>query len=219
MAAGATQGDRGDGGDEGGAAEHKRGKQGTRDRVLQVALALFNQRGADRVTTADIAQAAGINEGNLYYYFQRKEALILALFDFFAAAALATAEQIPAGGADPAAYTAYQRGWFAVMWEYRFFYRDGGALRVLAPSLREGLVALRQRSQTAVRAVFGQMRANGLMAATDDDIDGLIGNIFIVSSYWMDYRLAEQGGEIGAEDLAWGLRQVERLVLPYLRRP
>ena len=190
-------------------------KSGTRERVLQVALALFNERGADRVTTAEIAQAAGINEGNLYYYFQKKEQLVLALFEFFAAATIAAAELEPADPADPASYASYQRGWFELMWEYRFFYRDGGALRVLAPSLRDALAVLSRRSQAALRHVFLLLRENGLMRATDGEIDVLISNLWIVSSYWMYFRLADRGGPVTREDLAWGLRQVEALAAPY----
>ena len=184
--------------------------------MLEVALALFNDRGADRVTTAEIADAAGINEGNLYYYFQKKEQLALALFDFFAAALIATAERPIENPADPASYVAYQRGWFELMWEYRLFYRDGPALRGMAPSLRARLADLTARSQAEVRRVFCLMRDNGFMAATDDDIDILIGNLWIVSSYWMDFRLVEHGAAVTPEDLAWGFRQVEHLARPYL---
>jgi AcrR family transcriptional regulator len=193
-----------------------RARSGTRDRVLAVALTLFNERGADRVTIADIAQAAGINEGNLYYYFQKKEQLVLALFEGFAASAMEAAERQVADPRDPLAYAVYQRGWFDVMWEYRFFYRDGGALRVLAPGLRNGLADLRARSQAAVRHVYLLMRTHGLMRASDEDIEVLLGNVWIVSSYWMDFRRGEHGGAVTREDLAWGLRQVERLVRPYL---
>ncbi len=188
----------------------------TRDRILAVALALFNERGADRVTTAEIADAAAINEGNLYYYFQKKEQLALALFDDFATALIATAERPIENPADPASYTAYQRGWFELMWDYRLFYRDGPALRSMAPRLRECLAGLTLRGQAEVRRVFSLMRDNGFMVATDDDIDVLIGNLWIVSSYWMDFRLVEHGAPVTPEDLAWGFRQVERLARPYL---
>jgi AcrR family transcriptional regulator len=184
--------------------------------VLEVALALFNERGADRVTTAEIAGAAGINEGNLYYYFQKKEQIALALFDFFAAALIATAERPIENPARPASYTAYQRGWFELMWDYRLFYRDGSTLRAMAPTLRARLAELTLRGQAEVRRVFSLMRAHGFMRATDDDIDVLIGNLWIVSSYWMDFRIVEQGAPVTPEDLAWGFRQVERLARPYL---
>jgi AcrR family transcriptional regulator len=192
-----------------------RAKSATRDRVLAVSLELFNERGIDRVTTAEIAEAASINEGNLYYYFQKKEQLALALFEYFAAAALATADQALGDPAAPETYAAYNRGWFALMWDYRFFYRDGGALRAVAPALRERLTELTRRGQASVRRVFGLMRAHGLMRATDEEVEALIANIWIVSSYWMDFRHGG-GGTITPADLEWGQRQLDFLCRPYL---
>ena len=193
-----------------------RSRTGTRQRVLQVALALFNDRGIDRVTTAEIADAAFINEGNLYYYFQKKEHLALALFDVFSDALVATAERRVADPADPNAFAIYHRGWFDLMWEFRFFYRDGAALRILAPSLREKLHGLTLRGQSAVRRVFTLMRAHAFLRASDDEIAMLIDNLWIVSSYWMDYRRRDASSSVTQEDLAWGFRQVEMLVRPYL---
>ncbi len=188
----------------------------TRDRVLQVSLALLNTHGLDRVTTAEIAGAASMNEGNLYYYFQRKEQLVEALFDLFADAMLAVAEQRLQNPADPESYAAYQRGWFDLMWDFRFFYRDGAALRALKPDLRDRMAAMNTRGQAAVRRVFFQMQAHGLLHATEPDIDLLIGNLWIVSSYWMDFRNTAAGAATSPEDLAWGYRQVQALYLPYL---
>lgn len=66
-----------------------RARSSTRDRILDSALDLFNGRGPDRVTTAEIAEAVKINEGNLYYHFRTKESLVLALFARFEADAVA----------------------------------------------------------------------------------------------------------------------------------
>jgi AcrR family transcriptional regulator len=184
--------------------------------VLEVTLALFNERGINRVTTAEIAETAGINEGNLYYYFQKKEQLALALFDLFAEALVATAERQLPDPSDPDAYAAYQRGWFDLMWDFRFFYRDGTALRAMAPSVREKLQELNMRGQAEVRRVFMLLRSFGLFRASDDEIDVLIDNLWIVSGYWMDYRLRDGATTLTPEDLAWGFRQVEMLARPYL---
>ena len=198
------------------AAKPAKAGASTRERVLDVALALFNARGFLRVTTAEIAEAAGINEGNLYYWFRRKDQIAQALFGRFEVALVAVAEA-PIG--DPAvleSYAAYQRRWFGLMTDFRFLYRDGPALRALAPAMLQPLQALNVRGQAALRRVFGEMVAHGVMRASSANIEVLIGNLWIVSAYWMDYRAVETGEELGEADFAWGFRQVEMLTWPYL---
>ena len=47
--------------------------QKTRDKILAASLVLFNQRGFGAVTTAGIAEQAGILEGTLWYHFRAKK--------------------------------------------------------------------------------------------------------------------------------------------------
>ena len=193
----------------------------TRERVLSVALGLLNERGLPRVTTAEIADAAGINEGNLYYYFQRKEQLVEALFDRFAKAMVTAAEQPIADPSSIASYVAYQRGWFGLMWDYRFFYRDSLSVRALAPALRKHVAALNERAQQSVRHIFSEMAAHDLLRASSGEIEILVSNIWIVSAYWMDFLALQkshddQAEAIGTTDLEWGFRQVVMLYRPYL---
>ena len=57
----------------------------TRDRILECALHLFNQKGEPNVSTMEVANEMGISPGNLYYHFHGKEPLILGLFERFQA--------------------------------------------------------------------------------------------------------------------------------------
>jgi AcrR family transcriptional regulator len=192
-------------------------KISTSDRILDAALALFNERGAAHVTTADIAAAAAMREGNLHYHFRRKEQLVEALFARFQDDEIATAEQRLADPSDPKSYTAYQAGWFALMWRYRCFYRDATTLFAQAPSLRAPFAETQSRARQAVQAVAAQAIANGLMRATPAQIERLVTNVWIVSSYWMEYWAANTGlGTLQPDDLAWGLRQIESLYEPYM---
>ena len=68
-------------------------RQNTRERILVTCRKLFNTSGVAAVTTAAIAEAVGINEGNLYYYFKKKADIVSELFEQFAAEQLRVASQ------------------------------------------------------------------------------------------------------------------------------
>lgn len=53
----------------------------TRRRLLERALALFQQRGVEATTMRDIAKAAGMSLGAAYYYFPSKEAMVFAFYE------------------------------------------------------------------------------------------------------------------------------------------
>ena len=53
----------------------------TRERILNSALDLFRDHGFDQTTMRQIAGAAGVATGAAYYYFDSKEALVLAYYE------------------------------------------------------------------------------------------------------------------------------------------
>lgn len=56
-------------------------KTATRERILTVAIQLFQEQGWESATTRDIALAAGIANGTLFNYFASKEAIAAALIE------------------------------------------------------------------------------------------------------------------------------------------
>jgi AcrR family transcriptional regulator len=53
----------------------------TRDRILEAALEMFHDRGFDSTTMREIAGRAGVATGAAYYYFDSKNAIVLAFYD------------------------------------------------------------------------------------------------------------------------------------------
>ena len=196
---------------------------GTRERILSACRALFNERGPAQVTTAEIAGAVGIAEGNLHYHFQRKEQIIEALFDDYAEAtrhvAISYACDDPQIGAATARHGAYLAAWFNLMWEWRVFYRDGAAFLRLAPGLKPRWRALGDEAQAEVLRAFDAMIAEGLLEASREEIGSLIVNVWIVSAFWLEYLLTMRGVTIiERQHLDWGAKQVQSLLAPYLTR-
>jgi AcrR family transcriptional regulator len=53
----------------------------TREKILQTALALFNQHGYTQVTIRMIAGDMGISSGNLNYHFKKREDILVVLYE------------------------------------------------------------------------------------------------------------------------------------------
>jgi len=190
----------------------------TRRNILEVSLGLFNERSPAQVTTAEIAASAGVAEGNLHYHFRRKADLLVALFDMFEAEAMTAAVfELDPDDAPLEASVDYQRKWFRLMWAHRWFYRDAASLYSLAPGLRMRVRALTIRAQDLVRSVLKRLIRSGVLSATEDDVEHLLTNIWIISLYWIDYLRCTSGREALREaDFEWGYKQVVALYSPFL---
>jgi AcrR family transcriptional regulator len=53
----------------------------TKDRILEAALAVFRERGFQQATMREIAAKAGVAVGAAYYYFDSKDAIVLAFYE------------------------------------------------------------------------------------------------------------------------------------------
>jgi AcrR family transcriptional regulator len=73
---------------------------GTRDRILDAALALLDAEGYGRLTQPQVAKAAGITQGHLTYYFPTRSALLLAVAEHSLRADLGRALKAGKGEAD-----------------------------------------------------------------------------------------------------------------------
>ncbi len=186
-------------------------KTSTRDRILEACRKLFNERGPNKVTTAEIAESVGISEGNLHYHFQRKDQIVEALFDRFVAA-LAQAGSTPERHA--ARHRQYLEGWFETMWEWRLFYT--AVTYHLAPSLQPRLSELTRTGQEQVACMLQALVRDGLLRATPAELEALVVNAWIIGGSWIDYVGARQGvATITREHLHWGRAQIEALFAPY----
>jgi AcrR family transcriptional regulator len=55
--------------------------EATRQRILAAALQVFRERGFEAATMREIASAAGVAVGAAYYYFDSKDALVMAFYE------------------------------------------------------------------------------------------------------------------------------------------
>lgn len=75
----------------------------TRQRILEAARGLFRDRGYSNTSTADLAMAASVAEGSIYYHFGSKQALLAELGRAFARGMVAAmlGSELPGTFIDP----------------------------------------------------------------------------------------------------------------------
>jgi len=190
----------------------------TRQRILDVTLALYNERGEPQVSTSLIATELGISAGNLHYHFRRKDELSAALLDQFV------------GELDtllpPAGWRAdsVEDVWLLLhlileaLWRYRFLFRDLSGIMSRDRRAGQRLATVFERAVQASRGICLGLAESDLMIATGVEIDALSVNIAVVCFYWLSFESARHPRKGTSEaTMARGAFQVLMLVAPFLR--
>ncbi len=194
--------------------------QDTRTRIVDAALTLFNGDGAHAVSTRHVAAKLGISPGNLYYHFTNKEEIVLALYERIETELLGilAPPQAPVPSFD--AVLAYLDRRFAHLWDYRFFYRDLTGLLQDVPGLKERYRLLAGRAQENARQIFRRMIEQDWMEATDEQVELLAANAWIVLSQWFTYwQVMSRRKSIQSADIHEGIRHLVALFSPLLKAP
>ncbi len=168
----------------------------TKDRIVVTALSQFNEHGYGAVTTAALASECGIAEGNLWYHFKTRTALLDAIGERFAAAIEARLAMRPGG--DPLGdYAALMATVMAEFREFRFLYRDQQAYG-------EEAATIRANAPRWLEATFGQIESHlaalvdaGLLDWPRERLRDLAINATIILRYGLDHyrELGEPIGE------------------------
>ncbi len=100
-----------------------------RDRILEFALGLMNEEGAEAANTTRIAAALGISPGNLYYHFRNREEIVRVLFEALETEFRAVLVEDVGPPITPVRFAGFYLRSFDLAWRYRFFF--GGLLGLL----------------------------------------------------------------------------------------
>jgi AcrR family transcriptional regulator len=189
----------------------------TRDRILDAALALFNEQGTGAVSTNHIAAAIAISPGNLYYYFRNKEDIIRALFERLFAAWDETF-QLPADGTPGLADMERMiAGNYRTVWSYRFAYRELAALLQNDPELQAQYQSVRKQGYAGFTQLLAAFAAAGVISlpASPQERKALTELCWIISEQWPT-NIELQGRPLDATAIQEGIDLMWHIFRPYL---
>lgn len=187
-------------------------------RILDVTLTLYNERGEPRVSTSLIAAELGISAGNLHYHFRRKDELSAALLEQFVGE-LDGLLPPPGWRADNV-----EDVWlllhliFEALWRYRFLFRDLSGIMSRDRRAGQRLAIVFERAVQASRGICLGLVERDQMVATGSEIDALSTNIAVVALYWLSFESARHPRQdASGAGMAKGVYQVLMLVAPFLK--
>jgi AcrR family transcriptional regulator len=194
----------------------------TRERILELALRLYNEFGEPNVTTTVIADEMNISPGNLYYHFRNKDEITNSIFEDFERE-IDSLLDLPRNRE-----LNIEDAWlflhllFEVIWRYRCFYRDINDLLSRNRKLEVHFQRIIDRkTQTAERLCTELVKA-GSMVASNTEVKSVATSMVLVSTYWLSFeyvRHARQFSDpaVQGRSVAKGAYQVLSLLAPYLQ--
>ena len=172
----------------------------TKDRILETARELFNARRFGNVTTAELAAECGIAEGNLWYHFKNKRALLEAITEQFLVDVEDRLALLPS---DPEIILQeYAEMLFALMSEirqYRFLYRDQADYGEHTDNLLKRLPGIYRDTQTQFQSFFHGMIKGEHLKLDRQSIPALATNSVLILRYHLEFlRESGQDSDIGS---------------------
>lgn len=183
----------------------------TRDRILAEARLLFNERGYGNVPISELSDHLGMSEGNLWYHFKSKRALLEALSAQFASEITSRLAIFPLADDDVVeAYADLLGRMMAELRRHRFLYRDqadyGEHCDIVLSNLPDWYAQTRGQLIDHYRLMVEQ----GLLDWPQDRLPDLATNATLILRYGLEYQR-----ELGI-DMAAGAGSVRRTLLQHL---
>jgi AcrR family transcriptional regulator len=161
-------------------------RQSTRDRIVEAARVLFNEQGYELVTTAALAAHLGIAEGNLWYHFKTKRALLDALAARYADVIEARLLLAPASDA-VASYVRLLETLMSEFRAFRFLYRDQRGYGELADQIAQNAPRWLEMTVAQIEAHLAALVAAGLLDRPREHLRDVAINATIILRYGLEH--------------------------------
>lgn len=187
----------------------------TRDKLLEASLILFNERGFGAVTTASIAQHAGVLEGSLWYHFRTKKDILIAHIELLQQ--VFQGANIDANSAEEETIIAGIFASYDVIWDFRYILRDDFA--ALLDAQEPALQTVRMVNDFLDTWTEGRIQhshQHGLLQLDPTGMEDLSEIILVIGRYWLDFSKKKYPEADNHALRRKGLRHVFTVLGPYL---
>jgi len=186
----------------------------TRNRILEKARELFNERGTAEISTNTLAAECKLSVSNLYYYFQNKEDIVRALYERIMEDSSAEIGLSPNEEPTYESLEAVLRANHRILWKYRFFYREMSSLLHRDPELAILYRQYRAHAMLATSALIQKFaKANIIAPVNEEAASDLAFLCWQISETYLPYAEAS-GAEVSEATLDGAILMIRYVVRP-----
>jgi len=190
--------------------------QQTKDNILQKAIGLFNESGTASTSMNALAEALGISAGNLQYHYKKKEDVIRAILEEMFKEFDVLYEPVD-GPFTLDTLRHFMRINFDIVWKYRFFYRELGALlrndKILTRRFRE----IQEQRLNDQENIIKRLASSGKVRAVlnSDELHNIVLIGWVLGHTWLPY-IESMGQKINEAALNQAVEMMIQHYKPYL---
>ncbi len=189
----------------------------TKERILQNALQLFNERGINPVTTRHIAAALSISHGNLCYHFASREIIIEQLYHRLVAELDAEIGQATQSAAGLPELLGLTQKTFEIQYKYRFILLHIVEIMRKITSVGAHFRQLLIHRKVQFSAIIGRLVREGIFETESypGQYDRLVTQFYLIGDFWLsEAEILYEGPE--EEKVNYYVQIARSLIFPYL---
>ncbi len=185
----------------------------TKKLILQTATILFNQQGTAKVSTNHIAEGAGISPGNLYYHYKDKFHIIREIYEQMILDWETSYTQVEEHNISIDNIKGFVKDNFALLWKYRFFYREAVALLNADEALSQRHTTVSAERFKRQRMLLHQATEAGILRFTNPELqmDEILTIIWIVANHYL-IHLETMGQKVEQTDFETGAELILKIL-------
>lgn len=188
----------------------------TRDKIIDTALALFNEKGERNITTNHISTHLKISPGNLYYHFHNKQEIIREIFASYASELLALFTPRDEQQQGLILFKHYLDAIFTLIWKYRFLYANLPQILQQDALLHEQYRMVQEQSKKNLHASFSAFIKLKLIHIEEEDLDTITTSLHMIILSWLSYQSSlSLKTEITEQVIRQGMLQMTAMIKPF----
>ena len=158
-----------------------------RDRIIEAALQLFNQRGVRNVTVRDICRELEISPGNFNYHFPGKELIIKSLYERLNEEIDTAISNIPLNQTSVRYFLETHRQIFFIQHKYKFFYLNLFEILTNFPEIKKTFQQRYQLEKQMARFFMELYVEKGVLLPNSEanTFDRIINTGLILNNAWL----------------------------------